>query len=178
MKIMTFLEKLYTCVTRLHITVADLRGAQGTRPPPGPNSFNFMQLLGILAKSYVGAPLGSWRPLLGEILDPPLYRISNSGQSQNIRERQPSLADLGERETCAPSPEGPDSFNFMQFLGNFGKIVYWCPPHPSGVGAKTSGKSCIRHWKLHQNKNKTVEVGRRTTKRPSMYLLFQKVFRQ
>ena len=26
----------------------------------------------ILAKSYVGAPLGSWCPLLGEILDPPL----------------------------------------------------------------------------------------------------------
>ena len=25
-----------------------------------------------LANSYVGAPLGSWRPLLGEILDPPL----------------------------------------------------------------------------------------------------------
>ena len=25
-----------------------------------------------LAKSYVGAPPGSWRPLLGEILDPPL----------------------------------------------------------------------------------------------------------
>ena len=25
-----------------------------------------------LAKSYVGAPLESWRPLLGEILDPPL----------------------------------------------------------------------------------------------------------
>ena len=26
----------------------------------------------ILAKSYVSAPLGSWHPLLGEILDPPL----------------------------------------------------------------------------------------------------------
>ena len=26
----------------------------------------------ILAKSYVSAPLGSWRPLPGEILDPPL----------------------------------------------------------------------------------------------------------
>ena len=43
-------------------------------PPPG------VQILSIscsfwenLAKSYVGAPpLGSWRPLLGEILDPPL----------------------------------------------------------------------------------------------------------
>ena len=27
------------------------------------------------AKSYVGAPLGSWRPLLGDILDPPLLSV-------------------------------------------------------------------------------------------------------
>ena len=53
-------------------TVADLRGARGMRTP-------LVQILSIscsfwenLAKSYVGAPLGSWRPLLGEILDPPL----------------------------------------------------------------------------------------------------------
>ena len=37
--------------------MADLRGCEGRAPPPGgPNSF----------------PPGSWRPLLGEILDPPL----------------------------------------------------------------------------------------------------------
>ena len=49
--------------------VVDLRGARGTRAPPpgGPNSFNFMQFRENMAKSYVGAPLGSWRPLLGEI---------------------------------------------------------------------------------------------------------------
>ena len=29
------------------------------------------------------------------------------------------------------SPRGPNSFNFMQFLGNFGKIVCWRPP-PEG----------------------------------------------
>ena len=28
-----------------------------------------------LAKSYVGAPLEGWRPLLRGILDPPLYRV-------------------------------------------------------------------------------------------------------
>ena len=57
-------------------SVADLRGAQGMRPPLG------IQILSIscsfwenLAKSYVGARLGSWRPLLGEILDPPLKII-------------------------------------------------------------------------------------------------------
>ena len=48
--------------------VADLRGARGTRTPPrGPNSFNFMQFLGKFGKFVC------WRPLLGEILDPPLF---------------------------------------------------------------------------------------------------------
>ena len=45
--------------------MADLSGAQGT-PPTGPNSFNFMQFLGNFGK------IVCWRPLLGEILDPPL----------------------------------------------------------------------------------------------------------
>ena len=43
------------------------------RAPPGPNSFNFMQFLRNLAKSYVAA-LGSWRPLIREILDMPLAK--------------------------------------------------------------------------------------------------------
>ena len=29
------------------------------------------------------------------------------------------------------APGGPNSFNFMQFLGNFGKIVFWRPPPES-----------------------------------------------
>ena len=45
--------------------------------------------------------------------------------------------------TRAP-PGGPNSFNFMYFLGNFDKIACWRPPW--GVGAPTSGKSWIRHW--------------------------------
>ena len=51
--------------------VADLKGSRGMHPP-------VVQILSIscsfwpnLAKSYVGTP-GSWRPLLGEILDPQL----------------------------------------------------------------------------------------------------------
>ena len=45
-------------------------------------------------------------------------------------------------------PSGPNSFNFMQFLGNFGEIVCWCPATlPPRVGAPTSGKSWIRHCK-------------------------------
>ena len=44
-------------------------------PPGGPNSFNFMQFLGKFGKivCWRPPPPGSWRPLLGEILDPPLY---------------------------------------------------------------------------------------------------------
>ena len=55
-------------------------GARDARPPP-PGvkilsiSCSFWK---ILAKSYVGAPLGSWRPLLGEILDPPLIDVESN----------------------------------------------------------------------------------------------------
>ena len=37
-----------------------------------PNSFNFMQFLDKFCKIVCWRPPGSWRPLLGEILDPPL----------------------------------------------------------------------------------------------------------
>ena len=40
-------------------------------------------------------------------------------------------------------PQGPNSYNFMQFLGKFGKIVGWRPPWR--VGAPSSGKSWIPH---------------------------------
>ena len=47
-------------------------------------------------------------------------------------------------ERGAHSPWGPNSFNFMQFFGKFGKIVCWCAPWRAR--APTSGKSWIRHW--------------------------------
>ena len=50
--------------------MADLRGAL----PGGPNSFNFMQFLGKYEKIVCCRAPGSWRPLLGEILDPPLVK--------------------------------------------------------------------------------------------------------
>ena len=48
----------------------------------------------------------------------------------------------------APLPGGPNSFNFMHFLGKFGKFVCWRPP-PWRVGVPSSGKSWIRHWLYH-----------------------------
>ena len=39
------------------------------------------------------------------------------------------MADLHSKILDAPPlPGGPNSFNFMQFLGNFGEIVCWRPP--------------------------------------------------
>ena len=53
--------------------VADLRGVRGMHAPWASKFFKFHAVFWEnLAKSYVGAPLGSWHPLLGEMLDPPL----------------------------------------------------------------------------------------------------------
>ena len=58
--------RLFSLVPCRKIPVADLRGARGTRAPPGVQilsiSCSFWE---ILAKSYVGAPPGSWRPPRG-----------------------------------------------------------------------------------------------------------------
>ena len=42
------------------------------------------------------------------------------------------------------TPGGPNSFNFMQFLRKFGKIVCWRPFR--GLAPRSKGKSWIRHW--------------------------------
>ena len=41
-----------------------------------------------------------------------------------------AVADLHSKMLDARPPGGPNSFNFMQFLGKFGKIVCWRPPPP------------------------------------------------
>ena len=53
-------------------------------------------------------------------------------------EYRPVVDLRGARGTRAP-PGGPNSFNFMQFSGKYGKIVSFVPP--KGVGAPSSGKS-------------------------------------
>ena len=52
----------------------------------------------------------------------------------------------GVQGTCTP-PGYPNSFDFMQFSGKFGKIICWrphLPPRPR-VGTPSSGKSWIHH---------------------------------
>ena len=54
------------------ISLADLRGAPGTRASPGgPNSFIFMQFSAQNMQN--NSTFGSWRTPLRKILDPPLY---------------------------------------------------------------------------------------------------------
>ena len=58
------------------------------------------------------------------------------------------------RKGRAP-PGGPNSFNFMQFLGKFGKIVCWRPPGelaPPPRGNPGSATDIIQH-KLNTNIN-------------------------
>ena len=57
------------------ISVADLReGARDAPPPRGPKFFEFHAVFGkIWQNRMLAPPLGSWRPLLGEILNPPLH---------------------------------------------------------------------------------------------------------
>ena len=53
-----------------------------------------------------------------------------------MQKKSLTVADLrgGTRDARPPPPPGgPNFFNFMQFLGKYGKIVCWRPP--LGVGA-------------------------------------------
>ena len=68
--------------------VADLHSKIFDAPLPGVQilsiSCSFWE---ILAKSYVGAPLESWHPHLGEILDPPLTRCIKLAMYEFIPKR-------------------------------------------------------------------------------------------
>ena len=69
-----FVRKLYENEENWIGRDADLGG--GTPPPPGTKILLIScSFWGNLAKSYVGAPMGSWRPLLGEIRYPPLVVV-------------------------------------------------------------------------------------------------------
>ena len=58
---------------------------------------------------------------------------------------QKPVADLHSKILDARHPPGgPNSFNFMQFWKNLAKSYVGAPPR---VGAPSSGKSWIRHWK-------------------------------
>ena len=68
-------------VFNMIIAVADLRGGAGDArplPPWGSKFFQFHAVFGKFRQNRMLAPLpGSWHPLLGEILDPPLNSSNN-----------------------------------------------------------------------------------------------------
>ena len=90
-----FIPVSFTIHQALASSVADLRGREGCAPPPpgGPNSFNFMQFLGKYGKVVCWCPPGSWCPLLGEILDPPLIILI-----YHVEKKSEKLDKLGKLE--------------------------------------------------------------------------------
>ena len=56
-----------------------------------------------------------------------LKRVLETSQMTYSSDAIP-LADLGGSRDAPPSPGRPNSFDFKQFLGNFGKIICWRPP--------------------------------------------------
>ena len=62
------------------------KGSARDAPPGGPNSFNFMQFLGNFCKIVCWRPpLRSWRPLLGEILDPELILVGHCNNLLTVK---------------------------------------------------------------------------------------------
>ena len=87
---------LFTLIIPIHYSVADLHSKiLGARPPPpkGSKFFQFHAVFGEIWQNRMLAPPppspGSWRPLLGEILDPPLLlaRYTIKGHNFNNRMR-------------------------------------------------------------------------------------------
>ena len=70
------------------------------------------------------------------------YVGSNKIQVSNVTNSIYVFLIGGSKEGREGCPWGPNSFNFMQFLGIFGKIVCW---HPRRVGAPSYRGSWIRH---------------------------------
>ena len=74
-------NEFYSCCECVQWRIYIVKFWKISPPPGGPNSFNFMQFLGKFGKivCWRPPPRGSWRPLLGEILDPPLACMVRSG---------------------------------------------------------------------------------------------------
>ena len=118
-----------------HQAVADLRGVRGMRAPLGVRILSISCIFGEnLAKLYVGAPLGSWCPLLGEILDPPLSR-----DLANLDDFEPTLREaVADLHSKILDARPPSRSNFLHFHTVYGEI--WpnnrlAPPHLGNPGS-------------------------------------------
>ena len=109
---------------------------------------------------------GTWRTEPSET-DRHTSSVSRERERERERERRTDEQQTDQWRiyivkfwTFAPPPD-PNSFNFVQLLGIFGKIVY-CAPPPRGVGAPTSGKSWIRHCRHIKTWRRDKATGRKT----------------
>ena len=70
-----------------------------------------------------------------------------------------SVADLGGGGGSRDArPRVPNSFNFMQFSGKFGKIVCWCPPGELAPPPRGNPGSATASDSL--NKGKSIQLGK------------------
>ena len=85
-------------------------------------------------------------------LDPPLHKRRGQAMKPIGLSALP-VADLRGCARDAPPRGCPNSFNFMQFLGKFGKIVCWRPPRgelaplPRGNPGSATGCSSLAFYK-------------------------------
>ena len=132
----------------MKIIIGGSKGVLGRRPRAAPISFIFIQFSAKILQiiSFCQLLRGWHLPPVWEILDPPLIMKSRPSKgreslqllkSANVlphwRPHPPqgdpasataiSVADLHSNILDAHLFRGPNSFIFMQFLGNFGKIV-------------------------------------------------------
>ena len=77
-------------------------------------------------------------------------KVSPGRWGTTWKTRSNYLFSGGSKGGHVPPPRGPNSFNFMQFLGKFGKIVCWRPPGelappPRGnPGSATAFNCCMQ----------------------------------
>ena len=111
------------------------------------NSQSFPHTKPLLLSSNFAYQIGLWQEKFGasksdNCSDHPLFRLQVDSNTLNrkhalsemsisneiflIKVKVRAVADL--RRGAMDAPRGPNSFNFMQFLEKFGKIVCWHPP--------------------------------------------------
>ena len=91
--------------------------------------YGFNEFLGEFGQNNRFSPYFRIGASVWEILDPPLFRLNKANTLCTLF-CSPITVSLQWRIYIVKfwTPGGPNSLNFMQFLGKFGKIVYWRPP--------------------------------------------------
>ena len=73
---------------------------------------------------------GKWGPHLLDEADRPMESWEEINRKTCLRTLPIGGSKGGVRDACLLPLRHPISFNFMQFSGQFGKMVCWCPLPP------------------------------------------------